>query len=333
MRLPPLTKIGVFRALQLGDLLCSIPALRTLRYANVNSEITLIGLPWAASLLNRFPSYIDRFICFPGYPGLPEQPFIPQSFSNFQERMKNEHFDLLLQMQGNGTIVNSFLSEMNARILAGFHNRESFMSSDYFMEYPGHVHEADRHLMLMEFLGMKNQGNHLEFPITAEDHKELLSLDLSLHSRQYVIIHPGSRGSWRQWPPDHFALLANYCYDKGYTIVVTGTKEESHITSELIQYIHAPCINLTGKTSLGSLGALVSDSFLVIANCTGISHIASALNIPSIIISMDGEPDRWRPNDHTFHKVIDWTKKQDIDDVLFQTADLIHHLEMQIIVS
>ena len=85
MKLPQqeIQKIAIFRALQLGDMLCAIPAIRALRAAYPNAHLTLLGLPWAKSLLVRFPQYFDAFIHFPGYPGLPEQNFDAQSFPFF----------------------------------------------------------------------------------------------------------------------------------------------------------------------------------------------------------------------------------------------------------
>ena len=304
-------KIGVFRALQLGDMLNIIPAVRALRSAYPEAEIVLIGLPWAASFVQRFNRYFNRFIHFSGYAGLPEQLFDETVYQSFVQTIKEENFDLLLQMQGNGTIVNEMLRQWNAKHVAGFYNDESFIESRLFIYYPNFGSEICRHLLLMQHLGLPIKGDELEFPTTEDDEQEWQQLQQRFHLQNYVCVHPGSRGAWRQWPPQYFAKLADLCAENGFTPVITGTSDEAAITQHVIRRMNYGCIDLTGKASLGSLALLIKNAGCLIANCTGVSHLASATQTPSIIISMDGEPERWSPLDTTIHRITDWTKTGD----------------------
>lgn len=316
-------KIAVFRALKLGDMLCAVPALKALRAAYPTAEIILLGLPWAKIFVERFNKYIDRFIHFPGYAGLPEQPYNEEDFDDFINAMRLENFDLVLQMQGNGTIVNPLMFLFNAKNVAGFYNERSFVDSPLFMHYPENVYEAQRHVLLMEHLGIKSKGLHLEFPVTEKDEQESGALCLPLAEKKYVCVHPGSADTKRQWNPQFFAALANYCIENGLTVVVTGTEEEREVTKELIKCIHHPVIDLTGKTALGTVAVLIKNACMLIANCTGVAHIAAAVKTPSVIISMDGEPERWAPLNTKIHRVIDWIKEPHFELVLKEVVHLV----------
>ncbi|CAG5067592.1 ADP-heptose--LPS heptosyltransferase 2 [Dyadobacter sp. CECT 9623] len=319
-------KIAVFRALQLGDMFCSVPALRALRHSYPNAEITLLGLPWASSFCARFSNYIDRFIHFPGYEGLPEQVVDEHSWNAFKTQMQVEAFDLILQMQGNGNIVNDMLENLGAGPVAGFHSKGNYRNSDHFLEYPTGISEIERHLKMLENLGIPSQGTELEFPVSESEAKHLHESVSFLQGERFVCIHPGSRGSWRQWPPLHFACAADICAGKGYKVVVTGTKEEAAITSEVLELMEYPALDLTGKTGLGEIAQLLKESKLLISNCTGVSHIAAATRTPSIVISMDGEPERWGPLNTTLHKTVDWLREPDMDYVLASLNSLLPDL-------
>ena len=141
--------------------------------------------------------------------------------------------------------------------------------------------------------------------------------------KRYVCVHPGSRGTWRQWPVPYFAALADYCIEHGFTVVVTGTEDEFDITRELIKCMHHPVIDLTGKTSLGTVAVLIKNAFMLVSNCTGVSHIAAAMQTSSIIISMDGEPERWAPLDKHLHRTIDWVKEPHFEKVYVELAKLL----------
>ena len=327
MKLQPfiIKKIAIFRALQLGDMLCVIPGIRALRDAYPDAEITLIGLPWAKSFAARFNQYFDKFISFPGYPGLPEQPLDPEAFTAFLSVVQQQKFDLALQMQGNGSVINPMVELFNAKITAGF-SKDGHYAPDngLFVQYPDYGHEIERHILLMNHLGITASGTELEFPLTSDDFNALHQLQLPIEPKSYICIHPGSRGAWRQWPVKYFASLADYCIEQGFKVVLTGTKEELQIVDEVIGYMRNAALNAAGKTSLGAIGVLIKNAAMLISNCTGVSHIAAAFKTLSIVISMDGEPERWGPIDKRIHRTINWLQSPDFHSVRRETVELVN---------
>jgi ADP-heptose:LPS heptosyltransferase len=85
---------------------------------------------------------------------------------------------------------------------------------------------------------------------------------------------------------------------------------------------HKP-INTAGLTTVGAVALLIKNSALLISNCTGVSHIASAFKTPSTVLSMDGEPERWGPMDKQTHRTINWLETPDFGLVYAETVDLL----------
>lgn len=295
--------IAVFRALQLGDMLCSIPAIRALRHSYPHAHITLLGLPWTRSWASRFKHYFNDFVYCSGFPGLSEQSYNPAESLRFLRTIHRRRFDLLLQMHGNGNIVNPLLKLGGAKQYAGFYREDNYCPDpETFMPYPADTNpELLRHLQLMEFLGLPTRGTALEFPLLPQDYRDFNRLHLPLRRLQYVVLHPGARADTRLWSPAYFARLGDRAGDYGFEVVITGVESERDITAEVIRRMNHPPVDLTGRTSLGALGVLVREARLVIANDTGISHIADALHTPSIIVSLSYDPERWTPLDGHLH--------------------------------
>ena len=301
------TSVVVFRALQLGDMLCSIPAIRAMRCALPEAKISLVGLPWANKLVERFHHYLDDFIEFPGYPGLPERTPEIRSFPAFLSEIQSRSYDLALQMQGSGTIVNPMVMLFGAKRAAGFCEPGHFCPEEGgFMPYPQGESEVWRHLRLMEYLGIPPQGDSLEFPLLEQDWMEFRQIEsqYGLKIGQYVVIHAGSRKAERRWSIDRFAELADELAARGFQIVLTGTAEELTLTQALVVQMQTHAVNLAGRTSLGCLAALLSTSRLLVCNDTGVSHLADALNIPSVVLFTAPDQDRWAPKNKDLHRVL-----------------------------
>lgn len=311
----PLT-IAIFRALQLGDLLCALPAIACVKRNYPLSRLYVIGLPHMESLLARY-AFIDGFIAFPGYRGLPEQPEPSiETVEEFIQEMCTMRFDMVFQMHGDGTIVNDFLKRWEAKRLVGF-CPDGLSADKDWMLYPDGLHEVDRHLRLLMYLGLSvsDGDRQLLFPLTEADWRSFSPWKDGLDRTAYAIVHVGSRDIKRQWPLANFKSLASYMHDQGLSIVLTGTEAEVELVNRMEQQLDFEVLNLAGKTDLGQLGCLVRKASLVLCNCTGISHIAAALKTRSIVISMDGEPERWGPINTELHHTYDGRQVLDLEEI------------------
>ncbi len=303
----PIKKVAILRALQVGDLLCAIPAIRALRQSLPHTEIVLIGLPWAQCLVERYPNYFDGFLEFPGFPGLPERSFAAQQVAEFLVRAQQEKFDLAIQMHGSGAFVNPLIALLGARMQAGFYTASDWRpDAERFLIYPEGEHEIHRHLRLVEFLGVRTAGDELEFPVYQRDYEELASISEAnqLQTGNYVCIHPGARYLSRRWPVERYAAAANWLARQGLQVVITGMEKEAALAEELSNAIEAPAVNLAGRTSLGSLAALISGARLQISNDTGVAHLAAALQTPSVVVVTGSDPTRWAPLNRARHRVV-----------------------------
>jgi ADP-heptose:LPS heptosyltransferase len=316
-------KIAAFRALYLGDMLCIIPAIRSLKKAFPESSLTLVGLPWEKDFAKRFNHYFDRFIEFPGWPGLPEQQADPKRATEFLSSMQNENFDIVLQMQGHGAITNSMCMLWAAKKVVGLRKPGDYCPDEKLFPISGDdEHEVLRYLKLTNALDVPQQGTHLEFPLHREDadNFHLINQKLKLPLSDYVCLHPGARDSRRRWPVENFAQIGNYLAGEGNKIVLTGSEAERVLLAELTAKIQYPVINtieLFPEMSLGGLASIIKHSKLLLSNDTGVSHIAAALKVPSVVIfSPFSDERRWAPLNTSLHKVISSHESKDTDYVI-----------------
>jgi ADP-heptose:LPS heptosyltransferase len=143
---------------------------------------------------------------------------------------------------------------------------------------------------------------------------------------QLAVIHPGAPASDRRWPAEWYAVVADGLASLGLQVVLTGTGEEAHLTSAVAARMQAPAVDLAGKTSLGTLGVLLSEARLFVCNDTGISHLASALQAPSIVLFTASDPERWAPLNRQLHRVVAWATAATPKVVLDEAESL---LEME----
>jgi len=306
-RPPGVQRIAIFRALYLGDLLCTVPAWRALRRAYPEAHISLIGLPWAREFAARFSCYLDEWIEFPGYPGLPERPPRMEAIPSFLGDMQARRFEMALQMHGNGRCSNALVALFGAASTSGFVLPGEYCPSpERFLLYPEGVSEVHRHLQLIESLGIPSLGDELEIPLTPEDRQvcDVIRSANGLVPGTYACVHPGGRGTNRRWAPERFSEVADALVERGLQVVITGTTEEAPLARIMEDSMRTKPVNVLGRTDLGALAALMEGARLLVANDTGVSHMAAAVRLPSVIVVTGSDPLRWGPLDRTRHRLV-----------------------------
>lgn len=300
-------QIGVLRALQLGDLLLAIPALRSLRAGFPDAEMTLIGLPWAAAFVQRFSRYLDRFVEFGGFAGIVEVVMDPERSGRFLETQRAYGYDLVVQMHGSGQASTPCALAMGGRLSVGYYVGEPPAGLTQGAPYPDDEPEIMRNLGLARLLGCPDRGCELEFPLLPQDHAEarVLLQGLSPRERPWIGMHVGSRRPVSRWPAERFARVADhFAREQGAQIVLTGGPGDEEALAAVGAQMRAPALCVGGETSLGGLAALIANMDLVISNDTGPAHIAEALAIPSVTIFGPADHRRWGPLDQTLHPIV-----------------------------
>lgn len=114
-----------------------------------------------------------------------------------------------------------------------------------------------------------------------------------------VVFAPGAEfGAAKRWPARHFAALAQAIHDlhPDAQIGLLGSPKDKEACDEIIAITGARgMVNLAGVTRLSEAIALISLAGAVVANDSGLLHIASALNRPVIALYGPTDPDHAPP--------------------------------------
>src|SRR5207248_482489 len=212
--------------LYLGDLLVAIPAFRALWHAFPAAEISYVGLPWAQGLISRY-GYVDRFLEFPGYPGIPEVEVVTERTAAFFEAAATYGYDLAVQLHGDGRRMNGFVGGLRARWSLGYDVPGAPDPPSFALPYPGDdAHEVLKFVALLGRIGVDPLGTHLELPLLDSDQADLATIpgaDRLGAARPLVGIHPGASAPSRRWAAERFGALGKILQEElGAQIVVLG---------------------------------------------------------------------------------------------------------------
>jgi heptosyltransferase-2 len=133
----------------------------------------------------------------------------------------------------------------------------------------------------------------LSMKLAARNEAGARNLAQKIHlPERYAILAPIAKGRHegkdKYWK--HFEELVQPLRDKGIEPVVFPAEDEVEAVK-----LATPSASIYGPTSLGNFAALAAKAQIVIANDSGVSHIAAAVNAPQVTIVGVTDIDRTRP--------------------------------------
>lgn len=118
-------------------------------------------------------------------------------------------------------------------------------------------------------------------------------------TRSLVLFAPGAEfGAAKRWPARHFAALAQAVLERDphAQIGLLGSPKDKAACDEIVAITGPDGIfNLAGVTRLDEAVALIAGASAVVANDSGLLHIASALNRPVVALYGPTDPDHAPP--------------------------------------
>lgn len=278
--------ILITRTDRIGDVVLSLPVIKTLNKVFPNEPIHMMVSSYAYPIVENYPGLTSVI------------RYEPEDDSpNYVSRTRQ-----LIQHISELNIRAAMMLVYDPEVLAiikkaGIKKRYGplgkiggMFSYDWTSQHRSKVerHELEYNLLLLDKFGVKEQyfDTTLDIPvskasvITAFDKLRNIGFESPEHG--YFIIHPCCGGSAKNWRYAYYAELANrLCSELSMPLVLTGTEKESGVLASIKQHIKGvPVYNTAGVLSLKDLIAVISESKLFVGPSTGPMHIAVATGVP-----------------------------------------------------
>jgi ADP-heptose:LPS heptosyltransferase len=114
-----------------------------------------------------------------------------------------------------------------------------------------------------------------------------------------IVIAPLSNSLLRNWPIDRYERLITMLMTKiDSRILLAGSPGQTRILTDLHRRLgdDRRIVNIAGRADWGALAASIKEADLVIANNSGVAHLAAACGTPTLAIySGSHQPQEWGP--------------------------------------
>lgn len=252
-------KFLVIRFSSIGDIVLTTPVVRGLKKQVENAEIHFVTKKKHAGLVTSNP-YIDKI------------HLLEDNINDLLKRLEEENFDYIIDLHQNirsNRIKNSLKSPSFAfRKL----NWEKWLMVRFKVNRLPGQHIVDRYLETVSVFDVKNDGQGLDFFIPENERFNPEELPKTFQKGYVAFVIAGTYAT-KKLPAEK---VSEICRKISYPVILLGGKTERDAGEQILSESNGNVLNYAGKISLNQSASLVRDAKVVLANDTGLMHIAAA---------------------------------------------------------
>jgi heptosyltransferase-2 len=284
-----------------GDAIMALPALRAVRAKFPDAQIAIVARPYVADIY-RGQSICDELVAYD--PGGEHRGW--KGRQHLAKELRARRFDVALLLQ------NAFdaawlvwRAGIPQRIGYARDGRSLLLTKAIPVPNPGEIpaHEKFYYLELLRRAGWIEafeDDTHiaLQVPVADRQRAEQTLVNAGARpNRLRVAVGAGaSYGSAKCWPPERFAkVLEGIAADTNADVILFGTAAEAPVSTAIASELQRPPIDLTGKTPIAELPALLSQCHLFLGNDSGAMHVAAAVGLPVVAVFGPTDPEGTAP--------------------------------------
>ena len=255
------TKFLIIRFSSIGDIVLTSPVIRCLKTQFPEAEVHFLTKKRNADLLQANP-YIDQI------------QLLDDSLSDTIQRLKTENYDYVIDLHNNLRSLNvKFRLKAKSYSFNKLNIRKLLLTRFKLNTMPdGHI--VDRNLETLSPFNIVNDGKGLEHFIPKEDEFPLSELPVSFRSGYVALVLAGTYTTKRMPVYKYRKLIS----ESNLSFVLLGGKGERVSAASILEWNTGNVLDFTGKLRINQSASLVRNAKLVIANDTGLMHIAAAFH-------------------------------------------------------
>jgi ADP-heptose:LPS heptosyltransferase len=275
-------KILIIKLRGLGDVVLATPVIKNINKFMPGVSISMLTFNFCKPILENNPHLESLY----GLSGEADKGELSQLVS----QLSRKNFDLILNLHArNFSSKLAYKIKARWRINRGYLIREKY--SDVLVDHAPDKSSIEQDLDCLRAIGLNPKNKNPEIFITSKEiewAENFMAEQKIDSSRKLIIIHTSSYKDWNNnWGLERFVILSRQLiHDHGHQVLGCFPEKEQSAAKLFLNQVERASVYVG---PLRESMALISKADLMIDNTSGQSHISSALNIPTLVLTGPGD--------------------------------------------